>query len=231
MNVIARIKQRLSPSPPTPDLDTSYKGMYAAHAQTHAGVAKEMAEVRDREKLGDRLLEIACGSGHNIENLIGSGFDYVGCDISETAIALAMQKHPGGRFLNLAGADMSLLRDGCFDVVYCSAMLEHVGEHAELLSEMIRLARRHLFVMFYEGLPDAETKIEFHPHEEAWPPSIFGVKFIDYQASNKGWYMNRYSRTEISAIVAGQPIAGFEILDRSNRDYFAGCDSILHVRK
>jgi hypothetical protein len=53
-------------------------------------------------------------------------------------------------------------------------------------------------------------------------PSIFGVKFVDYALGNRGYYMNRYSAAEISAIVAKLPVAGFEILDRTNRPYFAG---------
>jgi SAM-dependent methyltransferase len=214
---------------PHHDLDCAYKGMHALHASTHLGIVKEMAEVRDKEKLKKQLLEIACGSGCNIGNFIESEFDYFGFDISEPAIQLAMLKHPRGRYLNLAGDDLSLLSDGCFDIVYCSSLLEHVEGHREYLTQMIRLARRHLYVMFYEGLPNEETKREFHsePHE-AHP--MFGAKFMDYIIKS-GWYMNRYSGSDILTISQQSCIAGAEILDRTNRPYFSGIDSVLHIWK
>jgi ubiquinone/menaquinone biosynthesis C-methylase UbiE len=213
---------------PLDELDRAYLGMFDSFKDEHPGVVSEMAAIRDAEGLSNKVLEIACGTGWNIANFVNQKFDYYGLDISETAIAIAMRKFPVAKFFNLPAINLSLIAEGSFDMVYCASMLEHLSEYAQPIAEMMRIARRHLFVLFYEGLlPGAENKIEFHEKTEPYV-SPFGVKFVDYQLANRGYYMNRYARDAIVKAAGDQHL---EFLDASNRSYIKGAATILHVTK
>jgi len=98
----------------------------------------EMRQIRDRASPGTRCLEIACGSGWTMNAIRGAGFDYTGLDFSETALTIAMRRHPTGRFLNMAIDDLDLLGPRSFEFVYCSSMLEHLAEHNSALGRMMR---------------------------------------------------------------------------------------------
>jgi len=210
------------------ELDRAYLGMFDDHKDAHRGVISEMAAIRDAEGLSNKVLEIACGTGWNIANFLDLKFDYYGLDISETAIAIAMRKFPAAKFFNLPTADLSLIAEGSFDLVYCASILEHLSEYAEPIAQMMRIARRHLFVLFYEGLlPGGENKIEFIEKTEPYV-SPFGVKFVDYQLATRGYYMNRYARDAIAKAAGDQD---FEFLDASSRSYVRGAATILHVTK
>lgn len=204
-------------------LDYLYWNMYREHEALHRGLIAEIAP--------GSLLEVACGTGWNTANF--AAFDYHGLDVSETALSLAMRKHPERKFINLGIADVSILRDQSFDVVYNSSMLEHIGYMETALLNMIRLARKHLYVMFFEGL-DEESSRKFHPYTPTQisgeEKDIFGRKVVlqdHIERPEKGWYWNRYSRAEVDDLMRKHGCR-YEILDKSNRP-FIWKQSVLHV--
>lgn len=226
------------------DLDSRYQEMNRQHAKVHQGVIRELHARQHRN-----VLEVACGTGWNVQYFKDANLEYFGLDISETAVAVAALKYPEFRYFNLGICDAQLIRDNSFDAVYNSSMLEHIGNHAEAIQEMIRLARLEVYILFFEGLSDAsEHQIEFHPFSEAeiaganWRPSrtsssyveknVFGRKLVlqDHGAeSRKGWYWNRYSKKRILELFDGSSHQ-VEVWDRSNRPYFDN-QSVLVIRK
>jgi SAM-dependent methyltransferase len=224
------------------DLDRRYGRMHADHAPVHARAVEEIA--RDGN---DDVLEVACGTGWNAPSFARAGLSYVGLDISETAVAVAVLKHPDHPFLNLGIQDAGILRDGCFDAVYSSAMLEHLGDPHGATRQMLRLARRTLVLLFFEGLSDDdEHRVEFHEHVgtdgATWRPSrtdpsrvernVFGRKLILQSHGTqpeRGWYWNRYSRRRILELFEGRA-RDVTVLGSAERDGF-GAETLLVVRK
>jgi len=203
--------------------------MYAQHQSVHRGLILEIADIRNAERLSVDVLEVACGTGWNIANFVDAGFNYYGLDISETAIAKCIDKAPNEKFLNVSVDDLTRLKDGAFDIIYCASMLEHLKDHERALAELIRIARKHLFVTFYEGLNNGDDdKIEFH--KDLSPTHRkFGVKWNQYQKLNGGYFMNRYSRRTASEISSRSGAKRIEFLDASNRAYIQGVETVLHV--
>jgi ubiquinone/menaquinone biosynthesis C-methylase UbiE len=80
----------------------------------------------------------------------------VGLDDASFLCAL----YPGMRFVKASGFDLPF-RDRAFDVVHCSAVIEHVGSFARqcaFLRECCRVARRAVFVT----TPNRWFPVEFH---------------------------------------------------------------------
>lgn len=132
-------------------LDSRYRVMHEMHVKAHTGLIQEM-----RERQFTTVLEVACGTGWNIPHFQNNGFEYYGLDISETAIAFAMMKYPEHRYFNLGICDSSMIGGDSFDIVYSSSMLEHIGYYEEAMREMIRLSKREVWILFFEGLSDDE---------------------------------------------------------------------------
>ncbi|MES2907218.1 MAG: class I SAM-dependent methyltransferase [Pseudomonadota bacterium] len=211
-------------------IDQSYAGMYALHKTCHQGLIAELkAQISGSAK--PRLLEVACGSGWNTQGLHDAGFDYWGLDLSENAIAVAMRRYPSLRFINCDVRDTTVLADGAFNYVFCASMLEHIGDFQTALKNLIRISGKHLYVLFYEGLPkDHPDKFEHRAFDNPEWNRWFGKKLAAYQHEHKGYYMRRFARNTIEAIVKETQHVGYEIFDKDNRPYITN-EAILHVWK
>lgn len=214
------------------DLDARYRRMHQNHFDKHAGLIREM-----QERKFTNILEVACGTGCNIQNFQDIGLEYTGLDISETAIAMAMIKYPANRYINLGICDCKMIRDESFDVVYSSSMLEHIGYYKEAIMEMVRLAKKEVWILFFEGLSsDDDHKVDFHPYTETEisgvDKDIFGRKVVlqdHIHEKNKGWYWNRYSKKKIMELFEVTTFR-VEIMDKTNRP-FMGEETMLIIIK
>jgi SAM-dependent methyltransferase len=120
---------------------------------------------------GDRVLDVACGTGHLASVLAGRGHAVVGCDVAVTA----------GR----RGADARVewcdgnveqlpFRDGAFDTVVSTHTLEHVQHLGVAIGELRRVARRRLVVVVPRQRP---YRVTFNPH----------IQFFPYRFSFLAW--------------------------------------------
>jgi SAM-dependent methyltransferase len=92
---------------------------------------------------GERVLDLGCGAGRFVAALQEAGAEPVGVEIAEAALERARRNAPGAD-LRLAEPDGSLpLEHGSFDLVWCSEVLEHVGDTEHLLLEVRRVLRPH----------------------------------------------------------------------------------------
>lgn len=210
-------------------IDQSYAGMYALHKNCHQGFIKELSAIVKGKK--PRLLEIACGSGWNAQSFLKGGFDYWGLDLSENAIAVAMRRYPSQRFINCDIRDTDVLSDGAFEYVFCASMLEHLEDYETALKNLIRISGKHLYVLFYEGLPtDQPDKFEHPPFDNPEWNRWFGKKLSAYQHEHDGYFMRRFARKTIESIVQKTEHIGYEIFDSANKPYISK-EAILHVWK
>ena len=106
----------------------------------------------DRHGLrGNRLLDVACGTGNSYREMLSRGWEVVGCDISPAMIELARGKTVDG--VRLAVADMRRLPDfGRFDLVWALTdpinYLLDTDELAMALEGMRRNLARHGLMVF-----------------------------------------------------------------------------------
>lgn len=88
----------------------------------------------------DRLLEVGCGEGGNLQLLRARPRGAVGVDFSREKVAWAIQRNLGARFV-CADATCLPFRSGSFDVVLCRDVLHHVTEKAKVIGEILRVCR------------------------------------------------------------------------------------------
>ena len=93
--------------------------------------------VIDRLSPGARVLEIGCGGGQMREFLASRGIAYIGVDISANERVTADLQVHGGPDL-LCDAHFLPFRDQSFDLVYSSAVTEHLASPYLVAQEVFR---------------------------------------------------------------------------------------------
>lgn len=95
----------------------------------------------------DKILDVGCGEGFMLnklhENNIGRVLE--GIDISEQAIKLGRQIHPG-LVLREGSVYQLPYNDNAFDLVVCSEVLEHLERPEDALKELKRVTRRSCII-------------------------------------------------------------------------------------
>lgn len=97
------------------------------------------AVIVDRIRRGgyQRILEIGCGPGQLATFLKDQGIrEYVGLDFSPTAIALAKENVPGGRFLVGDARTSEIYREYNYDLLLCTEVLEHIQEDLGVIANI-----------------------------------------------------------------------------------------------
>jgi demethylmenaquinone methyltransferase / 2-methoxy-6-polyprenyl-1,4-benzoquinol methylase len=90
---------------------------------------------------GDRVLDLAAGTGASSISIEAIGGRAVACDFSQGMLAVGRARHPQLAFV--AGDALSLpFRDGAFDAVTISFGLRNVADVDRALAELARVTRR-----------------------------------------------------------------------------------------
>ena len=93
-----------------------------------------------------RLLEIGCGTGHNLEMLGGFG-QVDALELDEEARAMA-EKRLGRRVMSAPLPELSEVADGRYDLIGAFDVIEHIDDHAASLASITtRLKPGGKFVM------------------------------------------------------------------------------------
>lgn len=95
----------------------------------------------------ETILDVGCGEGFTLANLAKNkiGKSCVGVEQSKDTITVAGKLHPGikikqGSVYNLP------FKDGSFDLVICTEVLEHLESPEKALSELVRVSKKHVVV-------------------------------------------------------------------------------------
>jgi ubiquinone/menaquinone biosynthesis C-methylase UbiE len=91
-------------------------------------------------KPGDRILEIGCGIGTVVHELVQQGYDVQGTDISRVAIEYGRNKY-GDIRLDVQPAEQLPFEDGSFDVVLSFDLFEHIARIERHVAEVQRVLR------------------------------------------------------------------------------------------
>jgi ubiquinone/menaquinone biosynthesis C-methylase UbiE len=102
---------------------------------------------------GQRVLDIACGTGEWLLAVVEAGAKPAGIDISQRAIDVCQHNIPQGDF-HVGSAESLPFADNQFDVVSCLGSLEHFLNPETALREMIRVAQRDAKILLL--VPNAD---------------------------------------------------------------------------
>ncbi len=95
---------------------------------------------------GQNLLEIGCGTGHNLEFFSELGLHVTGIDSSEPMLQMAAKRlGPDARLL-LGEANRLAFDNNSFDIVVLITVLEFVPDPAGALKEAARVSREKVYI-------------------------------------------------------------------------------------
>lgn len=160
----------------------SGSGSYGALADFKADVVNEFIKTNSIES----TIDFGCGDGNQI-SLIDCR-NYVGLDVSETAVKICKEKFnndPNKRFFLCNASDYEDLDIGEADLVLCLDVLYHIideNDFVKTLDAIFRLSKK--YVILYAIL-----------HE----PSIRLSQHLKYRDINN--YLNRYPQFELFEII------------------------------
>ena len=95
---------------------------------------------------GQSLLEVGCGTGHNLEFFSELGLNVTGIDSSEPMLQMAAKKlGPNARLL-LGEANRLAFGNNSFDIVALITVLEFLPDPAGALKEAVRVSREKVYI-------------------------------------------------------------------------------------
>lgn len=89
---------------------------------------------------GERILDLAAGTGASAAVLAKAGAEVVACDLSEGMIAVGRERHPDIEFVQGDALDLRF-EEASFDAVTISWGLRNIPDPAKALREMARVVR------------------------------------------------------------------------------------------
>jgi SAM-dependent methyltransferase len=115
------------------------------HDAGYGGLAESAAEVlldllRQSGVTGGLVIDLGCGSGILSARLAAAGYDVLGYDISESMIALARRRVPGGRFL--AESFLAVELPACVAVAGVGECFNYLFDRNNTGRSLVRLFRR-----------------------------------------------------------------------------------------
>lgn len=111
---------------------------------------------------GGRLLEVGCGGGAMLELMSRLGWHAEGVDFDEKAVAVARSR---GLEVRIGSLEQQAYRDGSFDAVTASHLIEHVPDPRALLREIHRI------------LKPGGKLVAVTPNGRSWGHSLFHRKW------------------------------------------------------
>jgi SAM-dependent methyltransferase len=156
-----------------------------------------------------RVLEIGCGVGTDGARFAEAGADYVGIDLTDSAIALAQQRFAlfdlPGQFKVANAADPQVYQDlGQFDLVYAWGVIHHWPELDLLLQNIHRCLKPNGIFIFLVYA------------KNSWKHAMVEAGLAQYEAQDNCPCVNAYYEHEVRGFLSGQ----FKVLDLQQRGTF-----------
>ena len=102
---------------------------------------RDLPEILAAHVSGRRALDFGCGAGRSTRFLKQLGFDALGADVSESMLAIARRRDPGGVYHHIADGDLRALEPGGFDLVLCAFPFDNIAGDDRRAGIMRGLAR------------------------------------------------------------------------------------------
>ena len=129
------------------DVASKYDEWYQRPEGQYAdALEKKLFQRLVQPRWGQSLLEVGCGTGHNLEFFRESGLDVTGIDASEPMLQIAAMRLGPGVRLALGQANELGFDDNSFDIVALITVLEFIPDPAGALKEAARVAREKVYI-------------------------------------------------------------------------------------
>ena len=154
----------------------------------------------------DRVLDVGCGAGHylkSIRSAVDVEFSYTGADATQVMLEFARKAFEGEPKTEFVKGDVYDLpfEDNEFDVVISNNLLLHLPSIPGPISELYRVARRHVLIRTLVGKRAFNIKEVFEPEEYESDGTPKHANFF-----------NIYSEKYVTGIIEGLPgVANFSI--------------------
>jgi SAM-dependent methyltransferase len=158
---------------------------------------------------GKRVLEIGCGVATDGVRFAQAGADYVGIDLTDSAIELARQRFAlfdlSGQFKTANAAEASTYQDlGQFDLVYSWGVIHHWPDLDVLLQRI------------HDCLKPNGTFIFLVYAKNSWKHAMVEADLAQYEAQDNCPCVNAYYEQEVRDFLHGR----FEVIDLQQRGTF-----------
>jgi 2-polyprenyl-3-methyl-5-hydroxy-6-metoxy-1,4-benzoquinol methylase len=174
---------------------------------------------RLRQAGARRVLDAGAGAGDLVAALTDAGFDAVGLELSERALALARERHPSATFLRHSVEELPWpVEKGSFDAVVSLEVIEHLLRPRRLL-EGARAALR----------PDGRLVLSTPYHGPAKNLVLAAFRF-DRHFAVEGDHIRFFSDRALRRLAAE---TGFEVerIDHLGRTWPLWANSLLWARR
>ena len=122
---------------------------------------------------GERILDLAAGTGASSAALAKGGAEGVACDLSEGMIEVGRERHPEIEFVHGNAMDLDF-EDGSFDAVTISWGLRNIPDPELALREMARVVRPRgrLVVLEFSTPPSRVFRGMYNAYQSTVMPAI-----------------------------------------------------------
>jgi len=120
----------------------NYDLLAESYTRTRAFIPKDIREMGEYAKPGDRVLDLGSASGRFFEVFEGKDIDYVGVDISKRLIGIAKNNYPKAKFQVANALDLPF-DESSFDKVFSVSVIHNIPSR-DFQLQYLKEARRAL---------------------------------------------------------------------------------------
>jgi 2-polyprenyl-3-methyl-5-hydroxy-6-metoxy-1,4-benzoquinol methylase len=202
------------------------------------------AYVVAKDYVSGDVLEVGCGEGRGIGEVIGNANSFTAVDKIESVIHLLQKKYPAGKFISMNIPPLGELKSNTYDVVLSFQVIEHIQNDKLFLEEIYRVLKPGGIALI--TTPNRKMSLSRNPwHVREYLPmelkalseKIFkdvtmkGItgneKVMSYYQENKK-SVRRFTRWDIFNLQYALPASilriPYEILNRWNRNSLQSSD-------
>jgi SAM-dependent methyltransferase len=237
---------------PAYDALAPFYDAFTAHHDYEQWVSALEGLAREHGLRGDRMLDVACGTGKSCAPFVARGYAVTGCDGSQAMLDRARLRLPAS--VRLVRRDLRALgRLGRFDLVCClDDGLNYLLHEAELVLALRGMAaqlRRGGMLLFdvntlatYRGFFASETTVSTSSHDLCWR-GLAGAAFapgevararLDIVARDGGEpvrTLHRQRHHTPAAVDRALAAAGLELVARRGQDLTGAIERELDERR
>jgi len=166
--------------------------------EEYSKLAYIRAEIEWIFKKGEKSMEVGFGEGRHLLKLLESGYDAHGIDISDKVVSTFGQKYP--QYKNRVRVGTCF--DEKVDIIYCSALLEHLDDPQEFVDNLSTSLITGGFLIINAIPVVSELKSNIGICEDIcfWKPChriIPSHRGIEQMFSDKGYLLTNYASVDV----------------------------------